>query len=203
MQATKKLTWGAGAVVLAILIYSLASQRPVDYPATIAEHRVEVNDFMKNNSQSPLPDSLKARFAGLDYYNVDEDFKVVAELTVIAEQETLTLGTSDGETRKYLKYAYADFTLKDTDLRLLVLKSQDEEGKDYFFIPFSDLTSTEETYGGGRYLDLEYSNNKQLVIDFNFAYNPYCAYNPSFSCPLPPAENHLKVAIRAGERNFL
>ena len=201
MQATKKLTWGAGVVVLIILIYSLLFKNTPDYIGSILEHRAEVDTFM-GSGDSPLPDTVKSDFQGLNYFEIKQEFKVKARLEMIPDQQTLTLGTSDGATEEYVKYANAKFELSDISLQLLVLKSEDDQGEAYFFIPFSDLTSGEQTYGGGRYLEIPFSKNQQLYIDFNLAFSPYCAYNAKFSCPLPPAENHLQVAITAGERNF-
>ncbi len=202
MQATKKLTWGAGVVVLIIMIYSLVFKNTPDYIGSILEHRTEVDTFMGSSGDSPLHDTLKSNFQGLNYFEIKEGFKVKAHLDKIPDRQTLILGTSDGATQEYVKYAYAKFNLSDTSLQLLVLKSEDDQGESYFFIPFSDLTSGEQTYGGGRYLEIPFSNDKQLDIDFNLAFSPYCAYSAKFSCPLPPAENHLQVAITAGERNF-
>lgn len=202
MQATKKLTWGAAMVVLIILVYSLLVQDTPDYTATIAQHRQEINDFMATSRESPLPDSIKTNFEGLNFFQINEEFKVAAQLERFQGEEILVLGTSDGTTQEYLKYAYANFSLQGKDLKLLVLKSEDDQGRDYFFIPFSDMTSGEQTYGGGRYLELPFTKKQQLEIDFNLAFTPYCAYNTKFSCPLPPAENDLQVAVTAGERNF-
>ena len=202
MKATKALSWGAALVILVILIYSFATQSKIDYPGMIAEHRQEVDDFMRNSDQSPLADSLKQRFQGLNYFEVDPNYKISASLEKIENNSRLRLGTSDGVVKDYLKYAYANFQLQGQDLRLLVLRSLENDEQDYLFIPFSDATSGEQTYGGGRYLDLEFTNKERLEIDFNLAYNPYCVFSATFSCPLPPSENDLPVAIRAGERIY-
>jgi uncharacterized protein (DUF1684 family) len=105
------------------------------------------------------------------------------------------------KTRDYVTYAIAHFELEGKPLRLSLYK-QVGTGLDYMFIPFKDLTSGVETYGGGRFIDCETVAADSLLIDFNLAYNPYCAYNEKYSCPIPPAENHLAVRIEAGEKNY-
>ena len=114
------------------------------------------------------------------------------------------LGTSDGKEEHYLEYAYADFKLHGKAQRLLILELMDmgpNRGK--LFLAFADETSANETYGAGRYLDVtRTSGSNTITLDFNKAYNPYCAYNDEFSCPFPPKENLLTVAIMAGEKNY-
>ena len=117
-------------------------------------------------------------------------------------KETLTLATSDSKERKYAKYGYAEFEVNNTSVRVLLLESE-EERTDELILIFSDATSAEETYGAGRYLEITQPVNGKILIDFNYAYNPYCAYNAKYSCPFPPQENQLSVAIRAGEKNYI
>lgn len=202
MTANKKLAYGAGMVVFVILIYTLSSQGGLDYPESVIALRAETDDFMKSSQQSPLPDSVKTKFRGLNYFPIDPKYKVRANLEKLPGNQLLEVGTSDGATEEYTKYAYAIFQLKGLDQRVLLLKSDDENGDPYLFLPFGDRTNGEETYGGGRYLDLEFTNSRTVEIDFNLAYNPYCAYNPEYSCPLPPSENRLALSVKAGERNF-
>ena len=192
----------AGTVVLVIFIYSLTTQGGPDYLTIISEHRQEIDTFMKAGQESPLPDTLKSQFRGLSYYPVDPTYKVSAQLDKLTENQVLKVGTSDGATKNYVKYANANFILSGIEHKMLILKSVDEEGNDYLFLPFGDQTNGTETYGGGRYLDLDFPKQNNIEIDFNLAYNPYCAYNADYSCPLPPSENRLTVAVRAGEQNF-
>ena len=185
-----------------MVIYTFANQRPQDIVQLMADHRQEIDNFMRDDAESPLPDSLKAEFSGLNYFAADAAYKVKARLERIEELETLTVGTSDGKQVNYRKYAWAHFTIKDTPLRLLLLRSLDPNDNDYLFLPFGDRTNGEESYGGGRYLDLDLPRGRNLVLDFNKAYSPYCAYNPSYSCPLPPSENRLPISVLAGEKNY-
>jgi len=193
-------------VVLVIgisIIYTLqGGETTEDYIERIQEERQQTAGFMRSSRESPFaPDSIP--FKGLDYYPPDPVYKVRARLTPIQNQKLLQMPTSTGEEEKYIRYAYADFEISGQAQRLLVL--QPFESQTRLFIPFSDATSGEETYGGGRYLEAEIpprTGARTIELDFNKAYNPYCAYNASFSCPLPPQENFLKVPIRAGEKDY-
>jgi uncharacterized protein (DUF1684 family) len=109
-----------------------------------------------------------------------------------------------GEAEYFIKYGYATFKLKDKSHKLLLLlQLNNEDEKDKLFLPFTDKTNGFETYGGGRYLDLDLEKDDQLIIDFNFAYNPFCAYNDNYTCPVPPAENQLDIEIKAGEKEYV
>lgn len=180
------------------LILKKDSNSSEAYTASIQDQRDEKDKYFNNSSNSPfypLGDST----ISLNYYPVDEKFKVIAKIDLIDEKRTLTLGNSDGTISNYRKYAMAHFDLDGSSFELLILKNI-ETG--ILFTAFSDETSTKETYGGGRYLDLEFDRATRITLDFNQAYNPYCAYNHDYSCPLPPRENHLDIAIEAGEMNY-
>jgi len=170
---------------------------PVAYRAELQTERVKKDTFMRANADSPILD--KGAFKGLTYFEADPSFRVLAKLEPFpaGKAEKLVIKLTDGTEEVYEKYAHANFTLQNKVCRLLVLKFQNA-----LTILFQDGTSGQETYGGGRYIDLEQDavDNNQVVIDFNAAYNPYCAYNPNYACPLPPPENKLPVAVKAGER---
>lgn len=173
-------------------------QPTMTYEEFIAKDRQETAQFMNESPDSPFAsaDSL----IRLNYYPINEKFNVLASVEMIADGRQLTLSASDGELRVYVKYAYLKFTLNDQPQQLLVLKREEEDG---LFLAFTDLTSDETTYGGGRYLNLNFSEKaKKITLDFNLAYNPYCEYNVTFSCPLPPVENQLQIAIEAGEKLY-
>jgi len=115
----------------------------------------------------------------------------------------MRLGTNTGEIRRGLRYGYFDFQVGDQTCRLQVYRLEDASGVGAsLFIPFRDSTSGQETYAAGRYIDLKENISGVYDLDFNRAYNPYCAYNSEFSCPIPPAENTLNVAIHAGEKKY-
>lgn len=201
MSLQKIFPFLIGAVLLVIIFYSF-SRGEQHYDDIISAHREQVDNFMKFNEESPLPDSLKTDFEGLRYFPINPELKVTANLEKLTGNQTLTLGTSDGQQETYTKFAYANFQLQGVSYKLLLLQSTDQKGKKYLFLPFGDQTNGDQTYGGGRYLDLDFTNKDRMEIDFNRSYNPYCAYNPSFSCPLPPADNRLAISIEAGERNY-
>jgi len=188
-------------IVVIILWYSFLPGEELSYEQTITQHRDETNDFMKNHADSPLPDSIKGNFSGLNFFKPNPEFRISATLETIPGHPVISMATSDGETRQYRKYAYAYFELAGVENRLTLLEPADEDSET-LFLPFGDLTNGAETYGGGRYLDLKSTGKSNITIDFNLAYNPFCVFSIDYSCPLPPAENRLSIAIRAGEMNF-
>jgi uncharacterized protein (DUF1684 family) len=190
----------AGAVVVAIILLYSFLPSGLSYQDKIAQHRADTNDFMKNHADSPLPDSAKANFSGLKFFDLDPEYKVNATLETIPGNPEVTMATSDGETRTYRKFAYAYFELGGDENRLTLLQPVDDQ--ETLFLPFGDLTNGEETYGGGRYLDLSATGQRNIIIDFNLAYNPYCVFSADYSCPLPPVENQLSIAVRSGEMYY-
>jgi len=189
--------------IAAFIFYSMQGGAPENYQAEIQKDRADKAEFMKSNDESPfLKDSIE--FEALNYFPIDEKFRVKAKLESIDGKKVVLLTTSDGLEQKYLEYAYAVFKLNETEHRLLILELMDmgpQRGK--LFLAFADNTSGDETYGAGRYLDVKkIPAATSVILDFNLAYNPYCAYNDTYSCPFPPKENILKTAINAGEKNY-
>jgi uncharacterized protein (DUF1684 family) len=158
---------------------------------------------MRTSKDSPFAKN-PADFKELIYYPPDPKYKIIADLNPIENRKTVTLATNDGKEENYLEYAYAEFDLDGFHHRLLILEVIDMgpfRGK--LFFAFGDETSADETYGAGRYLDLvKVPGSRTITLDFNKAYNPYCAYNNNYSCPLPPSENLLRIPIRAGEKTY-
>jgi uncharacterized protein (DUF1684 family) len=144
----------------------------------------------------------------IQFFDIDKHYRVTASFKKIDDTEGFYMNTSSGKKQKYYKYGVLTFKLHDSLLHLYVYQSADlmkqAKLKEYLFVPFGDATSGFESYGGGRYIEFYISDirNNQVVIDFNKAYNPYCAYTTGYSCPLPPLENLLKVPITAGEKNY-
>ncbi len=163
------------------------------------QFRAQKDDFFLHDWQSPLTPDQRRSFSGLSYYAENPALRFTIPIEQYADRETVTLQTSTGSAREYVKYGQFSFDVNGESATLHVY--QDPEG-DYFFLPFVDATAPLETYGAGRYLDLEPNGDGTFTIDFNYAYNPYCAYNDKWSCPIPPRENRLKVRIEAGEKNF-
>lgn len=163
-----------------------------------ASQRAQKDEFFKHSNQSPLPHESQHDFSGLVYFEPNDDlvFTVTPEPGDGAE---LKIDTSDGQQRVYRRAAVASLEIEGAPLQLALYDS----GHPGYFVPFRDASSGRSTYGAGRYLDIEPNADGTVTIDFNLAYNPFCAYNDAYSCPLPPVENWLAVPIEAGEKDFV
>jgi uncharacterized protein (DUF1684 family) len=175
---------------------------PKEYIESIFAKRRQIDLFMETSPDSPFPAEQRSTFQGLSYFPPDPAYRVTARLALIAGQEEVLIPTSDGTVRRYLRYAWAEFDLQGTRQRLLLLKDRDARVSNRLFLAFQDRTSGKETYGGGRYIDLYQQRRGEITIDFNLAYNPYCVYNYTYSCPLPPEGNRLELPIPAGEKLY-
>lgn len=193
----------AVAALIAMLVYSFGGSSSGEYAAQILKEREDKDRYMKSSEDSPFA-SLDIPFTSLKYFPPDERFRIIANLRPVQEKKVRVLATSDASEARYLEYAWAEFDLDDRKNRLLILEiMEDGPDKGSLFLAFGDQTSANETYGAGRYLDVKKVPGSSTVeLDFNKAYNPYCAYSESYSCPFPPPENLLDVAIRAGEKNY-
>ena len=172
------------------------------YVENIQKERERQFRFLKFNLDSPLEDHQKSELTSLSFYPIDMSYRVRAKMVPAEDKRMLEIPMTDGTVEKYLKHSYAEFQLNGQPLRLLLLQAAKESDKRNFFLAFADDTSGEETYGGGRYINLRQDGKNSITIDFNMAYNPYCAYNPDYACPLPPRENILEIPIRAGEKDY-
>lgn len=171
---------------------------------TVASERMQRNEVFRTGANSPIPQKDRNSFKGLDYFPVNKDLRFSLRLQRYARPKQVRLGTNTGEIRSGLRYGFFDFVVDGESCRLQVYRLDDvaQGGGPNLFIPFRDATSGSETYAPGRYIDLAENTSGIYDLDFNRAYNPYCAYNHEYSCPLPPAENTLPVPIRAGEKNY-
>ncbi|MBX7127659.1 MAG: DUF1684 domain-containing protein [Cyclobacteriaceae bacterium] len=169
----------------------------------LLQEREEKDLFMRNSDESPFRQDSTQSFTELSWYSPDLKYRVIANLEP-ADKQLITLNTSDGQLQQYARYAWATFDLDDFRCKLLLLEPLGMgASRDMLFLPFADATSAMDTYGAGRYLELKkVPGAGTITLDFNKAYNPYCAYVESYSCPLPPSENILKVPIQAGEKNY-
>lgn len=168
----------------------------------LTHFRQQIDEFMQHHPQSPLDDEQRATFTGLLYFAPNDElvFEVDVE-RFPATEPAVEMETSTGETRPFRRWGRFPFTIDGQAASLTIYS--DGHG---LFLPFRDATNGRETYGAGRYLDshrpgLEQVAANKIRVDFNFAYNPYCAYQTNYSCPLPPRENWLKVPIYAGEKH--
>jgi uncharacterized protein len=169
------------------------------YQQQILDSRSEKDKMLKESEDSPLTDEQKEAFVSLSYFPVAEKYKVLGEFRRNSNQKVIKMAVTDGSQRDYYIFGNVHLHLDGKELDLVVYKPV-EEDNDYLFIPFYDKTSGELTYGGGRYLEPVLLNSATLEIDFNKAYNPYCVYNYTYRCAIPPRENTMDVSILAGEK---
>ena len=204
MKSGKWIAVILAGLVAVILYYSFSTtDSSAGYLDEINKERQAKNDFMRSSDESPFG-SEKIKFKSLNYFPVDPKYRLSAKLISIRDKKTWTLPTSDGLEKKYLEYGHAEFAVNGTVCKLLILEIM-EEGpyRGTLFLAFADATSAEETYGAGRYLDVKkVPGAASVTLDFNQAYNPYCAYSENYSCPFPPKENMLTVSIQAGEKKY-
>jgi uncharacterized protein len=186
-----------------ILFYSFAdSSDHSQYIKKIKQQRLEKDRWMLSK-ESPLSDSAKKGFKTLSYFDPDFSYRIEAELERFEVDSTLTLRTSTAEEQTYRRYGKAVFVKDGKKVSLTLLQpTMGMKLIPRLFVPFVDQSSGEESYEGGRYLETEMPDGNTLILDFNQAYNPYCTYNKTFSCPIPPRENFLPIRILAGERTF-
>jgi uncharacterized protein (DUF1684 family) len=161
------------------------------------DFRKEKDEFFKHDPQSPLDPQQQRDFTGLQYFPENPALHLQLALEPASQPRPVTMQTSTGDVREYVHAGQVRFVVDGQEVALLVY--QYEYG---YFLPFIDATAPDETYGAGRYLEPHDLGNGTLDVDFNLAYNPYCAYNERWSCPLPPKENRLGVRIEAGEKKY-
>jgi uncharacterized protein (DUF1684 family) len=166
----------------------------------VEQHRKEKDAWFKESHDSPIPWPLRKAFRGLAYWPYDPAYRFEGKLHRYDEPETLVMQTSKDVPREMRRVGYFEFVLNGTTHRLQAYESADNPHS--LFLPFRDGTSGKESYGAGRYLDLHASADDVYVLDFNVAYNPWCAYSDDYVCPFPPRENWLEATVRAGEKEF-
>jgi uncharacterized protein (DUF1684 family) len=164
--------------------------------------RAEKDGYFRSDPDSPISHEERSRFKGLKYFPPNAAYRVKARLVRIERPDIITLTTSKGTTQPYLRYGVFNFELDGRKLRLQCYKAASNPHETSLFTPFTDETTGRETYGSGRYLDIEETGRDDYVLDFNLAYNPYCAYSENYVCPFPPKENRLSMKVLAGEKNY-
>jgi hypothetical protein len=184
------------------------------YISEIEKFRQEKNDYMRNNSDSPFNSGKGVEFNTLNYYDPDPGFVFKSKLYEYEEKDTIIIFGTKGEERKVVRFGFVKLNYKGDEFNVNVYEGTSKTGEEYYSIWFTDKTTGEETYGVGRYIDFELvfkagrqdnvnpDKNFIYTIDFNLAYNPYCAYSPEYSCAIPTKEDYIDLAIDAGEKNF-
>lgn len=196
---------GYGVLTLILVFMFQISSFAQYYAAELAKHREHYKSEFLTDENSPLKQN---DLEYLRFYAANPGYIVNTSFTRINDSIGFDMHTHNGVIKKYFVYGYVTFRLKNTDCKLYIYQSQKLMTKkgfeDYLFIPFTDETNYKETFGGGRYLDFKMSDifKDKLIIDFNKAYNPYCAFKEGYACPIPPKENDLKISIEAGEKLF-
>ncbi len=198
------ISWGLNAQQTCIQ-FQQKEAMSAEYDSCIREHRNNYKlDFLKEE-RSPI---TKTDTGFLRFFEPDSDWWLEAEYEIIEQPGLIDFATSSGKIKKYRPYAILHFKKGNEQFNLTAYQSEqliyNPAYADYLFLPFTDLSNGDETYGGGRYLDLRTGDFMygKVWVDFNKAYNPYCAFSGGYSCPVPPMDNRLKIIISAGEKNF-
>ncbi|WP_026463685.1 DUF1684 domain-containing protein [Adhaeribacter aquaticus] len=191
--------------VLLVLFYFLKESvfSDTSYVATIKKERIDKNLSFRSATSSPLEDRDRNTFDSLTYYTPDIRYRVEADFEKFSNPDTVQMPMTTGETEVYLRFGKATFNLEGRS-NTLILYLQASTADSSLFVPFTDKTNGTETYAGGRFLDVPKPepDANTITLDFNKAYNPFCVYNYSYSCPIPPRVNRLDVPLRAGEKAY-
>ena len=172
-----------------------------EYMIEMKRYREDLVQMMRTDPESPVPDSLKKDFPGLDFYDIDKAWRLSAKFEKNPKFQRIKMPRTDGKFDTYIIAGWAKFRYQSKEYRLTCYQPNSEDSKS-LFVPFRDATSGKDTYGGGRYIDTRLLDGR-LTLDFNKAYNPYCVYDyTGYACPVPPEENTLPFGVEAGEKNF-
>ncbi|MEM5566786.1 DUF1684 domain-containing protein [Psychroserpens sp. AS72] len=192
--------------LLLLLVTALSCAQDKVPVAGETEFQREINSEYKDASKSPLKAKDLKTFKGLDFFKFDSTFVVQAVFKRTPNEDVFKMKTTTSRLPEYVKYGIVSFEINGKPYELNIYQNQglikEEKYKDYLFLPFLDNTNGEESYGGGRYIDMNLPEGDTIEIDFNSAYNPYCAYNEKYSCPIVPRENYLDLEVRAGVKKF-
>lgn len=202
MQLTEKLRMKNTLVLLLSLSAIGVFAQSKEYTASVKAYHKEQNDFYSDPDKSPLTKSDLKKFKGHEYFPIDENYRIEAEFIRRPDALPFLMKTSTDRTPTYILYGVARFELQGKSIELEVYRNMEimhlPQYKDYLFLPFTDETNGLESYGGGRYMELSVPEGNTIMLDFNKTYNPYCAYNAKYSCPIPPKANNIQLAINAG-----
>jgi uncharacterized protein (DUF1684 family) len=193
-------------VFLLLLISTFSCAQKKEPILGETEFQKKMNSEFKDASTSPLKTKDLKKFKGLEFFKFDSAYVVKAILKRTPNEKPFEMKTTTSRLPRYVKYAVLEFELKGESFKLDIFQNlnlmDDPEYVDYLFLPFLDETNGESSYGGGRYIELRISEGDEILIDFNKAYNPYCAYNEKYSCPIVPRQNYLRTKVEAGVKAF-
>jgi uncharacterized protein (DUF1684 family) len=197
---------GVTLLLIFSFLWSYAQNDDLRARQEIEAHRQKQASEMRDKNLSPLPPKERKKFKGLKFYPIDLTYRVRAKFVRTENTALFKMKTTSDRLPEYLKYGEVHFELAGRAWTLEVYQnpelSRRPEYRDYLFIPFTDTTNGEETYEVGRYIDFRIPESDEVIVDFNQCYNPSCSYSDGFSCPIPPAANHLPIAIPAGEKKY-
>ena len=194
------------AILFFTLVLSMSCVDKKRYFIELTSFQQELNSEFKDVTSSPLKDVDRLEFTSLDFYEYDSLYLVQAKFKKLNNELVFKMKTTTDRLPEYVKYGEIEFKIDNKSFELNLYQNQELIKKDgyenYLFLPFIDDTNGSTTYSGGRYIDLEIPVDSLITIDFNSAYNPYCAYNEKYSCPIVPSDNYLSLEISAGVKSF-
>lgn len=189
-----------------LTVISCGQDKKSGHKEEVEQFQYKMNVEFSDKKTSPLKKKDFKEFKNLSFFPVNSSLKIVTDFERTPNEPIFEMQTTTERKPLYTQYGIANFTIDDKKFSLRIYQNQklilDPDYSDYLFIPFNDLTNGANTYGGGRYIDLKTPKGNTIVIDFNLAYNPYCAYNDKYSCPIPPRANDLDIKINAGILDF-
>ncbi|MFD1293492.1 DUF1684 domain-containing protein [Lutibacter holmesii] len=194
-------------ISLALLITNCSKPKHT-YEESIKQFQYELNTQYADAEESPLTKEDLPTFKSLDFFEIDKSYQIEAELELTPESPIFEMQTTTDRLPLYKKYGIAHFTINGQTCSLSLYESQNFQNaldhENLLFVPYNDLSNGKTSYSGGRFIDIEIpsAGSKTIIIDFNKSYNPYCAYNHKYSCPIPPSENNLPVAIPVGVKSY-
>ncbi|MEZ4859316.1 MAG: DUF1684 domain-containing protein [Flavobacteriaceae bacterium] len=193
--------------ILLLANLSIVAQTEAEIRDEIKTYQTELNKEFINPETTILDEKHFADFGGLEFYPINLKYRIEANFVRTPNEKPFLMKTTTDRLPEYVKYGEAQFELDGKELQLILYKSTDSWGDpekygNQLFLPFTDLTSGDGSYGGGRFMEVTIPEGRTIILDFNKVYNPYCAYNSRYSCPIPPAENDLQVRIEAGVKDF-
>ncbi len=192
-------------LIFVFLLGTVYGQKSSDIQRVLS-FQEKINEEFASKETTPLTAQDFQNFKALDFFKIDTSFCLKAKFVRTPHETPFIMQTTTGREPLYVKYGEAHFRLQEKKIVLNIYQNQglinQPEYKDYLFLPFTDLTNGTSTYSGGRFIDLKIPDGDMILIDFNTAYNPYCAYNERYSCPIPPEENHLDLPVRVGVKKY-
>jgi uncharacterized protein (DUF1684 family) len=193
-------------LIISILFVTLIYSQESKAVKSALKYQSKLNKEFASKEDSPLTEEDLKNFKSLEFFPVDTNFIVKAKLEYKSDSKPFKMKTTTDRLPVYKLYAIATFKIKDVEYKLHIYQNEKliltAEYIDYLFLPFTDNTNANTTYGGGRYIDLKIPEGETVIIDFNKSYNPYCAYNGKYSCPIPPKVNDLNIEINAGVKAY-